>query len=419
MTDNPLLRHAAAALRRHPARARRARISRLLAEHRARVAQIEAHAESDLRERGGAARGDCGTDSARVWSPVGHLNAVMNSDGSCARPTTPACRCCPPTRPIWRRASAVPRLPHIAEASEAEPRPGAARGARACAARFSARRRRAGCRAQGALQGRDDGAVAAVRRVRGERARCDQRLDAPRHRRGRSCAASTRRSSSRRAARAHDEGLEGWLFGLDQPTYVAVVTDAESAPLRRAFYEAWSTRASDQGPGAGRFDNTAVMEEILRLRHEAAQLLDFPSYAEYALADRMARTVPEVIGVPARAACAARHAAKGEFAELEQFAGRRSMPGMSPSTPSGCSRAASRSRRRSCAPYLPLPRVLSRPVRSGREALRRAHPRAQRGAAVAPGCALLRGAQTPPARRSRASTSMPTRAQQAQRRLDG
>src|SRR5690606_23236030 len=95
--------------------------------------------------------------------------------------------------------------------------------------------------------------------------------------------------------RAHEQHLEGWLLTLDQPTYVAVVTDAESETLRRAFYEAWTTRASDRGPNAGRWDNTQVMEGILRLRHEAAQLLDFRNYAEYALATRMARSVDEVL----------------------------------------------------------------------------------------------------------------------------
>src|SRR5580658_4159815 len=94
--------------------------------------------------------------------------------------------------------------------------------------------------------------------------------------------------------RAQEKGLQGYLFGLDQPTYVAVVTDAESEPLRRVFYEAWSTRAAGLGTNAGAFDNSAVMQDILRLRHEAAQQLGFNSYAEYALANRMARTVPEV-----------------------------------------------------------------------------------------------------------------------------
>ena len=52
---------------------------------------------------------------------------------------------------------------------------------------------------------------------------------------GASCAGSTSRSSSRRAQRASEASVEGWLLALDQPTYVAVVTDAESEPLRRAL----------------------------------------------------------------------------------------------------------------------------------------------------------------------------------------
>ena len=113
------------------------------------------------------------------------------------------------------------------------------------------------------------------------------------------------------------------MFGLDQPTYVAIVTDAQHAPLRRIFYEAWTTRASDRGPGAGQFDNSALIEQILRLRHEAAQLLDFNSFAEYALADRMAHSVPEVTDFLRRLAAAARSHAAAELAELETFAGRK------------------------------------------------------------------------------------------------
>ena len=63
--------------------------------------------------------------------------------------------------------------------------------------------------------------------------------------------ASTRRSWSRRSERAAAAGKDGWLLGLDQPTYVAVVTDARSPALRQAFYRAWCTRASDQGPTPG------------------------------------------------------------------------------------------------------------------------------------------------------------------------
>ncbi len=122
--------------------------------------------------------------------------------------------------------------------------------------------------------------------------------------------------------RATAAGKRGWLLSLDQPTYVAVVTDARSPDLRRTFYEAWSTRASEKGPTAGRFDNAAVMESLLRLRHETAQLLGYPNYAAYALARRMARSVDEVLAFLRQIAAAARPAAMRELAELTAFAGR-------------------------------------------------------------------------------------------------
>ena len=123
--------------------------------------------------------------------------------------------------------------------------------------------------------------------------------------------------------RATAAGKDGWLLGLDQPTYVAIVTDARSPVLRQAFYRAWSTRASTTGPTPAKFDNSQVMEDLLRLRHEAAQLLDYPNYAAYALARRMARSVDEVLKFLRDMAAAARPAAERELAELEQFAGRK------------------------------------------------------------------------------------------------
>jgi oligopeptidase A len=124
-------------------------------------------------------------------------------------------------------------------------------------------------------------------------------------------------------ARAAEKNLGGWLFALEQPTYVAVMTDADSESLRRDFYEAWSTRASERGPSAGKFDNTGVIEQILALRHEAAKLLDFPNYAAYALATRMAPSTQAVFDFLHKLAQVARPAAKKEFAELEAFAGRK------------------------------------------------------------------------------------------------
>jgi oligopeptidase A len=124
-------------------------------------------------------------------------------------------------------------------------------------------------------------------------------------------------------ARAVEKGLDGWMFALEQPAYVAVMTDADSEELRRDFYEAWSTRASDRGPSAGKFDNTDVMQKILALRHEAARLLDFPNYAAYALATRMAPSNEAVFDFLRQLARVAKPAAQREFAELEAFANRK------------------------------------------------------------------------------------------------
>jgi len=161
------------------------------------------------------------------------------------------------------------------------------------------------------------------------------------------------------ARRAQERKLSGWVLTLDQPTYVAVLTDAESENLRRAFYEAWVTRASDRGPGAGRWDNSSVMEEILRRRHEAARLLDFPSYAEYALATRMARSVGEVLEFLHELARSARPAALAEFAELEQFAGKELAAWDVGFYSERLQRARFAVSQEELRPYFPLPRVLA------------------------------------------------------------
>jgi len=118
-------------------------------------------------------------------------------------------------------------------------------------------------------------------------------------------------------------GRDGWLLPLDAPTYQTVLTHAVSEPLRHDFYEAWVTRASDRGPHAGRWDNSTLMDEILALRHEAAGLVGFANFAEYSLATKMARDSGEVLDFLQRLARVSRPAAEREFAELEQHAGRK------------------------------------------------------------------------------------------------
>ena len=236
----------------------------------------------------------------------------------------------------------------------------------------------------------------------------------------RCCAASTRCSSSRPAAARTTSGVEGWILTLDQPTYVAVVTDAESELLRRAFYEAWTTRASDQGPNAGKWDNADVMEQILRKRHEAARILGFGNYAEYALATRMAHSVAEVMQFLEELSRSGRPAAaEGVRASSRRSPGAGSRPGTSASTRSGCSASATPSRRRSCARTSRC-RGCSPGLFEVAERLFDVRIRgAQRRAGVAPGRALLRDRERGRAAGRQLLPRCLRAAQQAQRRLDG
>jgi oligopeptidase A len=124
---------------------------------------------------------------------------------------------------------------------------------------------------------------------------------------------------SRAKELAEKEGQTGWLLTLDPPTYQAIMTYAENESLRALYYEAWVTRASDQGPQAGRWDNRVLIEKIAGLRHESAILLGFRSYAELSLATKMASSTKEVLEFLQELAEKSRPVAQTELAELEAF----------------------------------------------------------------------------------------------------
>ncbi len=96
-------------------------------------------------------------------------------------------------------------------------------------------------------------------------------------------------------AQAQAKEQEGYLLTLDIPSYLPVMTYCDNQALREELYRAYSTRASDQGPNAGKWDNSPVMAEILALRHELAQLLGFDSYAAKSLSTKMAENPQQVL----------------------------------------------------------------------------------------------------------------------------
>ncbi|TXE21790.1 oligopeptidase A [Serratia marcescens] len=121
-------------------------------------------------------------------------------------------------------------------------------------------------------------------------------------------------------AMAQAKEQDGWLLTLDMPSYLPVLTYADNRALREEMYRAFATRASDQGPNAGKWDNSEVMAETLALRHELAQLLGFATYADKSLATKMAESPEQVIGFLSDLAKRARPQAEQELAQLRAFA---------------------------------------------------------------------------------------------------
>ncbi|MEN8169210.1 MAG: oligopeptidase A [Pseudomonadota bacterium] len=113
---------------------------------------------------------------------------------------------------------------------------------------------------------------------------------------------------------------KGWWVSLEFPCYFAVMTYADSRELRQRVYEAFVTRASDQGPDAGKWDNSPVMEDILRIRHELAELLGFQNYAERSLATKMAEDPQQVIDFLRDLASRSLGLAREELDEVHSFA---------------------------------------------------------------------------------------------------
>ncbi|HDN9021251.1 TPA: oligopeptidase A [Aeromonas salmonicida] len=119
---------------------------------------------------------------------------------------------------------------------------------------------------------------------------------------------------------AEQKGQQGWLFTLDIPSYLPVMMYADNRELRAELYEAFTTRASDQGPNAGKWDNSAIMTELLTLRRELAQLLGFGSYAELSLATKMAEKTEQVVGFLTDLAAKSLPQGKAELEEIRTFA---------------------------------------------------------------------------------------------------
>ncbi len=121
---------------------------------------------------------------------------------------------------------------------------------------------------------------------------------------------------SQAKAKGHERG---YLITLDIPSYLPVMTYCDDASIREQLYQAYLTRASDQGPDAGKWDNSDNIRRILCCRQALAKLLSFENHAGRSLATKMADSPDEVIEFLEQLSEKAIDYAKNEVDELNTY----------------------------------------------------------------------------------------------------
>jgi oligopeptidase A len=336
-------------------------VDQVLAECRAGIAELTGGSELPTWERFVEPLEELDDRLTRIWSPVGHLNAVMNSDE--LRQAYNAC---------------LPKL--SAYGTEVGQNRALFEGYRAVAAEEhldgAQRKLLENALRDFHLSGVDlpEGKKTRFKEISQELSQLTSRyeenlLDATNawskvvtDEQALAGLPESAKALARQAA--EQRGETGLVLTLDFPSYLPVMTYADDRELRREVYEAYSTRASDQGPHAGQWDNTEVMERILALRHELARLLGLGSYAERSLVTKMARTPDEVMHFLNDLAERSVSQARRELAELTEFArDRHQLDELAPWDVAYYSEKLREHRysitQEELRPYFPLPRVLA------------------------------------------------------------
>jgi oligopeptidase A len=123
------------------------------------------------------------------------------------------------------------------------------------------------------------------------------------------------------SAGAQKDGKTGYKLTLKMPCYLPVMQFAKSSALREKMYRAYVTRSSDQAPeDARKFDNSAIIREILALRKEEAQLLGYDNFAQVSLVPKMAESPEAVVAFLRNLAAKAKPFAQKDLADLRAFA---------------------------------------------------------------------------------------------------
>ncbi|MBZ0328602.1 MAG: M3 family metallopeptidase [Altibacter sp.] len=118
------------------------------------------------------------------------------------------------------------------------------------------------------------------------------------------------------AQTASEKGKVGWLFTLDYPSYIPFMMYADSRSLRKKLSLAFGSK----GFHGDTLDNQQNVLQIVKLRHQRAQLLGYDSHAHFVLEERMAETPQKVQSFLKELLDKATPAAQKEFDQLEAFA---------------------------------------------------------------------------------------------------
>lgn len=123
--------------------------------------------------------------------------------------------------------------------------------------------------------------------------------------------------TSREAAAqlAKSKNKVGWMFSLQAPSLLPVLSFSKNRKLRKKLWIAFATRCCD-----GSYNNKKIIKNIVTLRNKRAKLLGYKSHAEYVLADRMAESPQKVNTFLEKLLVPSRSAVKRELSEIKEYA---------------------------------------------------------------------------------------------------
>jgi oligopeptidase A len=295
-------------------------IDTLLAHNRAALTRRLADPVEPTWENLAEPLEELGDRLARCWSAIGHLWGVLNTEAwraaynACLPKITAYGLELSQSEPLYRAYEALSKQPGFADESRAQRKAvsDALRDFRLAGVALPAEQKdrfRALALRLAEVQARFEEHLLDATQAWTLHVTDDARL-----------AGMTPSGKAQAAARAKARGVDGWLLTLDFPAYHAVMAHDDDRALRAQVYEAHGTRASDQGPFAGKHDNTPLIGEILQLRHEQARLLGFANFAEYSLATKMAESPAEVERFLLELGARAKRRAQAELDALREFA---------------------------------------------------------------------------------------------------